>query len=111
MGPLVRHLGNSPRWRTYFNYDVNDNGTIRHFGTKASDYFTDVLRNNTLAFIGTSAAQGKPFFAYVAPHAPHLPARPAPRDMHTYDGVKSPRPLSFNEKYVSDKPPWIRQLP
>jgi N-acetylglucosamine-6-sulfatase len=95
----------------YYDYDVNDNGTKKHFGKKASDYSTDVLRNNTLAFIGTSAAQGKPFFAYVAPKAPHSPATPAPRDMHTYDGLKAPRPPSFNENDVSDKPPWIRSRP
>src|SRR5215212_7031000 len=95
----------------YFNYDVNDNGTIRHFGAKASDYSTDVLSRQTKQFIGTSAAQGKPFFAYVTPSAPHAPAKPAPRDVHTHDGVKAPRLPSFNERDVSDKPPWIRQLP
>ena len=31
----------------YFNYDVNDNGTIRHFGTTESAYLTDVLRKQT----------------------------------------------------------------
>jgi N-acetylglucosamine-6-sulfatase len=95
----------------YFNYDVNDNGTIRHFGTRDRDYLTDVLRRQTRSFIGTSAAQGKPFFAYVAPLAPHGGGPPAPRDEHTYDGVRSPRLPSFNERDVSDKPPWIRKLP
>src|SRR5215211_672297 len=31
----------------YFDYDVNDNGTIRHYGTSASDYSTDVLSART----------------------------------------------------------------
>jgi N-acetylglucosamine-6-sulfatase len=95
----------------YFDYAVNDDGTIRHYGTKASDYETDVLSRQTQAFIGTSAAQGKPFFAYVATLAPHGPATPAPGDRHTHDGSKAPRPPSFNERDVSDKPPWIRKLP
>lgn len=95
----------------YFDYDVNDNGTIRHFGTSDRDYLTDVLTRQTTTFIGTSVAQGKPFFAYVAPIAPHNPATPAPRDLHAYDGEKAARPPSFNEKDVSDKPPWIRALP
>ncbi|HET6884963.1 MAG TPA: sulfatase/phosphatase domain-containing protein, partial [Rubrobacteraceae bacterium] len=43
--------------------------------------------------------------------APHSPATPASRDKHAYDGLKAPRPPSFNEKNVSDKPPWIRKLP
>jgi N-acetylglucosamine-6-sulfatase len=99
-----------PPWE-YFDYDVNDDGTIRHFGTRASDYQTDVLKRETRTFIGASVRQGKPFFAYVAPLAPHGPFISAPRDRHTYDGLKAPRPLSFNEEDISDKPPWIRQLP
>ena len=92
----------------YFDYDANDQGTIRHFGTSDSDYVTDVVGGKAKTFISTSAAQGKPFFAYVAPIAPHEPATPAPRDRHSYDDLKPPHPPSFNEKDVSDKPPWIR---
>jgi N-acetylglucosamine-6-sulfatase len=95
----------------YFDYDANDQGTIRHFGTSDSDYVTDVVGKKAKTFISTSAAQGKPFFAYVAPIAPHNPATPAPRDRHSYDGVKAPRLPSFNEKDVSDKPTWIRSRP
>jgi arylsulfatase A-like enzyme len=95
----------------YFDYDVNNNGTIRHYGTGENDYITDVLSKQTQQFIGTSVAQGKPFFAYVASRAPHGVARPAPRDEHTFDGEKAPRLPSFNENDVSDKPPWIRDLP
>jgi N-acetylglucosamine-6-sulfatase len=98
-------------WGGYFRYDANDQGTIRHFGTKASDYSTDVESRTTRMFIGTSVARGKPFFAYVAPKAPHRPSTPAPRDRHAYDGLKAPRLPSFNESNVSDKRPWIRKLP
>jgi N-acetylglucosamine-6-sulfatase len=95
----------------YFDYDANDQGTIRHFGTSDSDYVTDVVGGKAKTFISTSAARGKPFFAYVAPIAPHEPATPAPRDRHSYDGLKAPRPPSFKEKDISDKPPWIRSRP
>ncbi|HEY6712708.1 MAG TPA: sulfatase, partial [Rubrobacter sp.] len=95
----------------YFDFDVNDQGTLRHFGSKDSDYKTDVLSRQTNAFIGNSASQGRPFFAYVAPIAPHEPSTPAPRDLHTFDGLKAPRLPSFNERKVSDKPSWIRKLP
>ena len=98
-------------WGGYFDYDANDQGTIKHFGTDGSDYQTDVLGRRTKDFIGASAAAGKPFFAYVAPRAPHLAATPAPRDLHAYDDLKAPRSPSFNELNVSDKPPWIRDLP
>jgi N-acetylglucosamine-6-sulfatase len=90
---------------------VNDNGTIKHFGTDNSDYAIDVIRRETQQFIDRSVAERKPFFAYVSPTAPHAPYTPAPRDEHAFDGIKAPRLPSFNEQDVSDKPPWIRQLP
>jgi arylsulfatase A-like enzyme len=98
----------------YFNYDVNDNGTMTHFGTDEGDYSTDVLSVQTQEFIDASVDAGEPFFAYVAPKAPHVTLVPAPRHEHAYDGAKAPRPPSspaFNEKDVSDKPSWIRSLP
>jgi N-acetylglucosamine-6-sulfatase len=98
-------------WGEYFRYDANDQGTMKHFGADARDYQTDVLRKQTNDFIGASVAAGEPFFAYVALKAPHGPATAAPRDRHKYDNLKAPRPPSFNEQNVSDKPPWIRQLP
>jgi N-acetylglucosamine-6-sulfatase len=94
----------------YFDYDVNDQGTVTHYGTSESDYITDVLSRKTNEFVATNASQGVPFFAYVAPIAPHAPATPAPRDAHDYDGIQGPRLSSFNEADVSDKPSWIRQL-
>src|SRR5215213_4404680 len=100
-------VGNS----RYFNYDVNDNGTMRHFGTAEGDYSTDVLSAQTKEFIDASVGAGEPFFAYVTPKAPHDQLVPAPRDAHTYDGKKAPRPPSFKEKDVSDKPPWIKKRP
>ena len=54
----------------YFDYDVNDDGTKRHYGTNTDDYITDVLSRKTRAFVGASASQGVPFFAYVAPSPP-----------------------------------------
>jgi N-acetylglucosamine-6-sulfatase len=94
----------------YFDYDVNDNGTIEHFGTLESDYLTDVLNNETQEFIDASVAAGRPFFAYVAPLAPHGPADPAPRHLRAYDGERVPRLPSFNEETVNDKPPRIQSL-
>jgi arylsulfatase A-like enzyme len=95
----------------YFDYRVNDNGTIKHYGSDPSDYSTDVLKGKTKQFIKGSVSTRKPFFAYVAVAAPHKPFTPAPRDSHTFDGLKAPRPPSFNEKDVSDKPPWISGSP
>jgi N-acetylglucosamine-6-sulfatase len=98
----------------YFNYNVNDNGTMRSFGTAEGEYSTDVLSAQTQEFIDASLDTGTPFFAYVAPKAPHGPLVPAPRHQHAYDGEQAPRPPTspaFNEEDVSDKPPWIQSLP
>jgi N-acetylglucosamine-6-sulfatase len=102
-----------PTTYNYFDYDMNDQGAVRHYGTSESDYKTDVISSQVDDFItqSTSSSQGPPFFAYVAPVAPHDPATPAPRDAHDYDGIQGPRPPSFDETDVSDKPSWIRQFP
>jgi N-acetylglucosamine-6-sulfatase len=94
----------------YYDYDVNDNGIPKHFGTDKSKYSTDVLSRQVQQFIGESVAQRKPFFAYVAPKAPHGNFGTVPRHQHDFDGEKAPRLPSFNEGDVSDKPPWIQNL-
>jgi arylsulfatase A-like enzyme len=102
----------------YYDYDVHvgDRSTTpitnysKHYGTKASDYSTDVLKSETLQFIDESVDADKPFFAFVAPKAPHGPATPAPRDRRAFDREKAPQLPSFDEPDVSDKPPWIRNL-
>jgi N-acetylglucosamine-6-sulfatase len=96
----------------YYDYQINDDGSIVHYGSTSADYETDVIADHAETFIGSSVNMGVPFFAYVTPHAPHFPDIPALRDEHTYDGLKAARRLpSFNEADVSDKPPWIRDLP
>jgi N-acetylglucosamine-6-sulfatase len=97
----------------YYDYKINDDGRVRRFGSSTSDYETQAIAIRARAFISASATtgKGKPFFAYVAPKAPHKPYVPAKRHRHTFDGLKAPRPPSFNEQDVSDKPPWIRGLP
>jgi N-acetylglucosamine-6-sulfatase len=95
----------------YYNYKINDDGKIINYGSTSADYETDGIADHAKTFIRTTAKAGVPFFAYVAPRAPHSPATPATRDRHTYDGLKAPRLPSFDEKNVSDKPPWIRKLP
>jgi N-acetylglucosamine-6-sulfatase len=96
---------------SYYDYKVNDDGRIVHYGSTSADYETDVIARHAKAFIGASAMARVPFFAFVAPRAPHSPATPAKRDRHVHDGLKAPRLPSFDEKNVSDKPPWIRKLP
>ncbi len=95
----------------YNGYKVNSNGNIIYFEPDPENYVTHVLGRKTQGFIGTSVNRGTPFFAYVAPIAPHTPYVPAIRHRHAFDGEKAPRHPSFNEKDVSDKPSWVQSWP
>ncbi len=48
---------------------------------------------------------------WIGTKAPHQPATPAPRDENAYPDVSLPRPPSFDENNVSDKPGWVRDNP
>ena len=55
--------------------------TLHASGSAPEDYTTSMVGNYTLAFVRSvveSGADHKPFFAWVGPHAPHLPSTPAP---------------------------------
>lgn len=66
----------------YYNVTWTVNGVITPTGDGPSDYSQAFLGNASLPWIthAASAAStgGPPFFAFLAPHAPHLPAQPAP---------------------------------
>lgn len=94
-------------WTFYFDYRINENGRIVSYGSRPEDYQTDVLTRKVSDYV-QQAAGGRPFFIYLAPVAPHAPSTPAPRHRHQFAGVKVPRPPSFNEADVSDKPGWVR---
>ncbi len=94
-----------------FEYQLNENGKLVSYGSRPEDYLTDVIARKSAAFIRESARLGKPFFAYVSTYAPHQPAVPAPRHANLFAGLKLPRPASFDEADVSDKPSFVRKLP
>ena len=79
-----------------------------HYGSEPEDYLNDVLTRKAVAVIGRSAAAGQPFFLYVLPFTPHSPAVAAPRHKGLFGDAELPRPPSFDEADVSDKPAFIR---
>ncbi len=93
------------------NYRLNANGKVETYDDAPEDYLTDVIARKAAAHIRRFAAEGRPFFLYVAPFSPHSPYNPAPRHMTLFQDVPLPRPPSFNEADVSDKPGFIQQLP
>ncbi len=101
-----------PGWDTWeaqagSNYRLNVNGTIRTFDSR--QHVTDLLSDRAVRYI-RNADKGGPFFMHLSVNAPHAPDDGAPRHETRYTGVKLPRPPNFNEKDVSDKPSYIRNL-
>jgi N-acetylglucosamine-6-sulfatase len=90
----------------YYDFTLVENGREKHH---KGEYQTDVIAKKAGAFI--SSPDEEPFFAFVAPYAPHAPATPARRHEGRADGMAAPRPPSFNEADVSDKPGWVRSKP
>ena len=101
---------------SYYDYRLNDNGTVVTYGNAPEDYSTDVLGSRAIEAINESAPGG-PFYLNLALFAPHVEesdalstAIPAPRHVGAFASEPLPRPPSFNEADVSDKPAHIRAL-
>ena len=108
-----------------YGYRLNENGRLRSYGGAPADYQTDVFARKATAFLRASATQRQPFFLTVGTVAPHLESRvnpigpheqgrdprPAPRDLGRFAHRALPRPPSFNERNVSDKPSFVRKRP
>lgn len=64
----------------FYNISFNHNGVIVKTGDGPSDYLTSYIGNRSLEWLDTVTAPGQslPWLGYVAHHAPHLPATPAP---------------------------------
>lgn len=104
-----------------YNYIINNNGTLVNYGanptTPPDEYLTDVLAQRSVNFINKSetSSDRTPFFLYITPTAPHFQnggngytIKPAPRHQGTASTISLPKPPSFNEQDVSDKPAWLR---
>jgi N-acetylglucosamine-6-sulfatase len=101
-----------------YGYALNENGTVRRYGTSADDYQTDVLARKASGFVREAAAGDEPFFLVVAPTAPHKESdvrvgpsvtpprdpRPAPRHLGAFADEALPRPPSFANRRLEDQP-------
>jgi N-acetylglucosamine-6-sulfatase len=110
---------------TMYGYTLNENGNVVHYGSTPdvvdpATYQTDVYSAKAEDFIRRRAPGKKPFFLSVAPLASHTEGtgcscgannpRAAPRDEGTPAGQALPKPPSYNEADVSDKPQAIQTL-
>ena len=115
----------APNPQNVYDYDLDVNGHIVHFGTSVGDFKQDVLTRYAVQFVGNAAPSSRPFFlwlTYTAPHNaqptlnPQPPvdclntAKPAPRHANAFDSAPLPMAPNFNEADVSDKPQQVRAL-
>src|SRR5215211_2224692 len=113
-----------PSTYRYYGYTLNENGRLVAYGTRPEDYQADVYTAKAVDAVKRLAPQPTPFFlsvAYLAPHSgqPREPGDPrnlatpvpAPRHKGRFAAEALPRPPSFNEADVSDKPAAMRRRP
>jgi N-acetylglucosamine-6-sulfatase len=107
-----------------WGYTLNENGRLRTYGRPDNEdprlYQTDVYAAKAADYIRRRAPADRPFFLSLAPLAPHSEGaantggqgnpRPAPRHKGAFADRPLPRPPSFNEANLSDKPAHIRAL-
>jgi N-acetylglucosamine-6-sulfatase len=92
----------------FYNYRLNESGRLVDYGKAPDDYSTDLYAERANAFIRQAVADGAPFFLMLSVHAPHVPSTPAPRHTSLLQTLTAPKPPSFDEADVSDKPAYIR---
>lgn len=107
-----------------WGYTLNRNGTLVTYGTAEEEdpalYQTDVYRDLAVDVVERLAPSDTPFYLDVAFLAPHAESsrgsarrfvRSAPRHRGTMSEEILPRPPSFDEIDVGDKPAFLRALP
>lgn len=98
----------------YSNFTMSENGTVVEYPKSPANFSADVLTTDALEFIRD--ARDVPFFMMVGYYNPHSPYVSAPRHKEAFragedywDWVQY-RPPNFNEKDISDKPHYLRDL-
>lgn len=82
----------------------NDDGIVFEGGGHSTDLFS----SRTTAFVRRASKSEEPFFAFVATTAPHYPPEIAKRYRGRLARIPLPKPPSFDEAHMGDKPRWIR---
>jgi N-acetylglucosamine-6-sulfatase len=106
---------------SYFDYELHLNdGAVEH-GNGPRDYLTRVITRHARRAITNADGAEQPLFLQVDYYAPHVDpsddercgdaALPDPRDADAFTDPKLPRPASFNEQDVSDKPGFVKAKP
>jgi arylsulfatase A-like enzyme len=94
----------------YLSSNLNENGRIVGYDSERH-HLDDVLAKKATGYVRGTTADEPPFFMWLGTKAPHAPATPAARHEDAFLGARLPRPPSFDEEDVSDKPDWVRNNP
>ena len=115
-------------WRTvlseaqYYNYDYFVNGRVVHYGRAPQDNLTTVLNRDAVRMVNRYAPKRKPFYLQLDERSPHVThqfdphgscghaAIPEPKDEGRFRDPL-PKPPSFNERDMRDKPAFLRSAP
>jgi N-acetylglucosamine-6-sulfatase len=104
-GPHTLVNGKSRDPYKLYNYDLNYNGKLLSYSNNNEDYLTDVLTRSAANFISTSNGD-KPFFMFISPYVPHLPATTAVRYRDKFTNAVLPKSPSFNTA-GTEEPNWM----
>jgi arylsulfatase A-like enzyme len=106
----------------YYGWNLSRNGRKIHYGHKDSDYAPRVFERSAMRLVRRFVPRRKPLYLEVDEIAPH-PGRggegtackggpvPDPRDVGEFQNVQLPKPPSFNEGDMSDKPSFLQTQP
>jgi N-acetylglucosamine-6-sulfatase len=107
----------------YYDYDLFVNGTVQHHGSQRGDHITHVLTRDAVQLVEDYAPKGHPFYLQLDERAPHVGQQgdphgrcgrapiPEPADGKLFRGEGLPKPPSFNEDDLSDKPSFLSSAP
>ena len=87
----------------FYNNSWSDDGKLTRTGDKPEDYTTSLIGNKTLEWLKSIKGSGKPFFAYLGPHAPHLPSTPAEWYLdHPVGTIPAPKNTQYFDYLAAD---------
>ena len=93
-------------WQAYLDETIiNRDGTVIGF----DDHYTDWLSGEASRFIEGRQGSAGPFFMQISAWDTHSPFLVPGRHRDAYPHARAPRPPSFNETDVSDKPGWVAE--
>ncbi len=110
----------------YVTWKAFDHGVLKSYpdAEHPGEYLTDFETRRGVELIDEASRGDRPFYLslwYTAPHRgaprdtddPRRPGTPSPAPRHrdAYAGIRMPRPPSFNEKNMYDKPQVVADRP